>query len=213
MCDDGEGHVICRAAKCIGEACAVEEERDLVCAADGADDLQFIARVERPVLRRLREVDHPGAHHMIAVRILVKGAQACLDGTRCELAVRVRQGEHLVPARLDRTRLVHGDMAGVCRDDALIGAQERRDHDAVRLRAAREEVYLRMRCPACRTDLFPRRIGVYVEAVARRLLQIRLCEPLQNLRMRALHIVRGKGQPFVHESHLSFLIFFSFLTL
>ena len=73
----------------------------------------------------MRDVDHAGAYHVIAVCILVKGAQTLLDRARGELAVRMREGEHLVSAALDCARFVHTDMPRIGGDDALVGAQQR----------------------------------------------------------------------------------------
>ena len=53
-----------------------------------------------------------------------------------DLAVRVRHGQHFVAGVFDRAGLVHGDVAGVRRDDAPMGTQDRGDHGAVDLRAA-----------------------------------------------------------------------------
>ena len=196
--DGGEGQLVCTAAERVCEPRAVEEERNAVRAANGADDLKLVHRIERSVLRRMREVDHAGAHHMIAVRILMVGTQTALDRFCRELAVRVRQGEHLVTARLDRARLVHGDVPRIGGDHALVGVQQRGDDNAVRLCSAREEMNLCVRRTACLADLFPRRLRIWVKPVARRLLHIRIREPPQDFRVRALHIVRVKGQHLVH---------------
>ena len=124
-CDGGEGQLVCIAAERVRETRPVEEERNLVRAADGADDLELVHGVERPVLRRVREVDHAGAHHVIAVRVLVIRTQTALDGACREFAVRVRECEHLVAAALDCARLVHRDMPRICGNHALIGMQQR----------------------------------------------------------------------------------------
>ena len=124
-CDGGEGQLVCRAAERVRETRPVEEERNLVRTADGADDLELVHGVERPVLRRVREVDHAGAHHVIAVRVFVIRTQTALDGACREFAVRVREREHLVAAALDCARLVHRDMPRICGNHALIGMQQR----------------------------------------------------------------------------------------
>ena len=201
--DGGERQLAYGTAEGVCEPRAVEEERNPICAADGADDLELIHRIERAVLGRVRDVDHAGAYHVVVVCILVKGAQALLDGARGELALRVREGEHLVTAALDCARLVHGDMPRIGGNDALVGAQQRRDHDAVDLRAARQEVNLCVRCAACLADLLPRHITVLVQSIACGLLHVRLDEALQDLRMRALHIVRAERKHFIH--HMSSL--------
>ena len=53
-------------------------------------------------------------------------------------------------------------------------------------------------------NLLPRRLGIRIETIARRLLRIRRDKPLQDLRVRPLKIVRAKGQQFGHPSHLTF---------
>ena len=140
--DGGERQLVRRAAERICEPCPVEEERDPMRAADGADRLKLIHRIESSVLGRMGDVDHAGVHRMIAVRVLVVGAQGALDGVCGELAVLMRQGEHLVAAALDCARLVYRDMPRIRRDNTLIGPQQRRDYDAVHLRPAGEEMHL-----------------------------------------------------------------------
>ena len=73
----------------------------------------------------MREIDHAGAHHVVAIRVLVIGTQAALNGACREFAIRVREREYLVTAALDCARLVYGDMPRVCGNHALVGAQQR----------------------------------------------------------------------------------------
>ena len=146
----------------------------------------------------MREVDHAGTYHVVAVRVRAVGTQAALNGVCRELAVRMREREYLVAAGFDCARLMHRDMPCIGGNHPLVGAQECRDHNTVRLCPAREKMNLCTRCAARSSYLLPRRFRVRIASVACRLLQIRLCEPPQNLRVRSLHIVRGKGKPFAH---------------
>lgn len=106
----GERQLACGAAECIGKPRSVEEERDLVCTADRADRLELIHRIECAVLRRMREVDHAGAYHVVAVRVRAVGAQAALNSVCRELAVRMWECEYLVTAGFDCACLMHRDM-------------------------------------------------------------------------------------------------------
>ena len=146
----------------------------------------------------MREVDHAGAYHVVAVRVRTVGTQAALNGVCRELAVRMWEREYLVTAGFDCACLMHRDMPCIGGNHALVGTQECRNHNAVYLCPAHEKMDLCMRCAACSAYLLPRRFRVRIASVACRLLQIRLCEPPQNLRVRSLHIVRGKGKPFAH---------------
>ena len=191
--DVRERHIVRAAAERVRQARAVKEERHAVCAADFADGGQLRARVERAVLRRVRDIDHAGHHHVVAVLIVRIGRKTRSDSLRREFPVHGRQREYLVPAALDRASLVQRDVSRLRRNDALIGAQHRRNHRHVRLRPACEEVDFRIGRAARCADFFTRRLGKFIAAVARRLHHIRLDETLQNRRVRPLHIVRRKA--------------------
>ena len=62
------------------------------------------------------------------LRPLLLTENASLNLRGGDLAVRVRYGQHLVAGVFDRAGLVRGNVAGVRRNDALMGAQDRGDH-------------------------------------------------------------------------------------
>ena len=112
------------------------------------------------------------------------------DLLRADFAVRRGgQREHLVSGRFDRAGLVDVDVPGFGAQRALVRAQRGGDHGRVRLRAADEEVHVDVVPPAGGADLRARRSADFVLAVARRLQEIRLRKPLENLRVAALCII------------------------
>ena len=84
----------------------------------------------------MRKVDHAGHDHMVMVRVILILLQKRSNLTGADFSVMVRQGQHFMPAKLDRTGLVYADVPGACGDHALIAFQHGVDHRGVRLRAA-----------------------------------------------------------------------------
>ena len=129
---------------------------------------------------------------MVAVRVVLVLIKQCADLGCGDLAVLLRQREHLVPAELDGTSLMQTDMARICRDDTLIRRKQRVDDRRIRLRAADEEIDIGVRALAGRPNFRARRFADGVRAIARHGRAVRLGQTLQDGRMRAFHIVRCK---------------------
>ena len=111
-------------------------------------------------------------------------------------AVCVRHGQHLVAGVFDRAGLMRGDVAGVRRDYALMGAQDRGDHGAVDLRAADEELHLALRQFTAFAQQGAGGFTVGILSVARGLLAVCFDQRPQHVGMCAFQIVAFK--PFHH---------------
>ena len=70
---------------------------------------------------------------MVAVRVVLVLIKQCADLGCGDLAVLLRQREHLVPAELDGAGLVHADVPRVRGNHTLVRAQQRVDDGRVRL--------------------------------------------------------------------------------
>ena len=64
-------HVVFRTGERVGKARAVDIERQALFAAERADGRKLLSGIERTVLRRLGEVDHPGHDRVVAVRVVL----------------------------------------------------------------------------------------------------------------------------------------------
>ena len=79
----------------------------------------------------MREIDHAGHDHVVVVRVILILLQKRSNLTGADFSVMVRQGQHFMPAKLDRTGLVYADVPGACGDHALIAFQHGVDHRGV----------------------------------------------------------------------------------
>ena len=194
-CDVGEGDVVGGAGEGVGQPCAVDVQTQVVPRADLANRRELGERVERPVLRGLREVHHARHDHVVAVGVRLPRGAVALDGVSRELAVRAGDGEDLVAAELDGARLVHAHMTGVGGNDALVPGEKCVDAGRVGLRASHEEVDLGVGGLTGRANLLAGGLGVGVEAVSCGPLEVRLDESLDDLGNCALLIVGRKRKP------------------
>ena len=64
-------HVVFRTGERVGKARAVNIERQTLFAAERADGRELLSGIERTVLRRLGDVDHPGHDRVVAVRVVL----------------------------------------------------------------------------------------------------------------------------------------------
>ena len=197
-------HVVFRTGERVGKARAVNIERQALFAAERADGRELLSGIERAVLRRLGEVDHPGHDRVVAVRVVLVLIKQCADLGCGDLAVLLRQREHLVPTELDGAGLVHADVPRVRGDHTLVRAQQRVDDGRVRLCAADKEVNLRVRRAASGADLLARGFAVFIRAVTGGLRKIRFAQALQDSGMRALEIITGKRKTMLHEKRPRF---------
>ena len=140
----------------------------------------------------MREIDHAGHDHMVVVRVILILRQKRSNLTGADFSVVVRQRQDFMPAKLDCAGLVYADVPGACGDHALIAFQHGVDHRGVRLRAADQKEDLCGRRIAGFEDLRFRCFAIAVRAISWRFFKICFHETLEDLRMRALHIVTGK---------------------
>ena len=114
------------------------------------------------------------------------------------LALVAGNGKHLVAAKLDGTRLVAGNVAGLGCNDALVGRKQHVNHRRVGLCAAHQEKYVGIGSLTGLTDEPLGTLGVCIGAVAGLRLHISVDERLQHCRMCAVGIVvvkREHGNP------------------
>ena len=140
----------------------------------------------------MREIDHAGHDHVVVVGVVLVFVQKRPDLVCTDLSVVVRQRQDFVSAELDCAGLVYADVPGACGDHALIAFQHGVDHRGVRLRAADQKEDLCGRRIAGFADLRFRCFAIAVRAISWRFFKICFHETLEDLRMRALHIVTGK---------------------
>lgn len=152
----GEHGVVGRAGECVGQPRTVHVEGQLVALADVVDGREFGPRIQRAVLRRLRDVDQTGDDHVLAVAVVQVFLAVDGEVRRIDFAKMVWQRQHLVPAKLDGSRLVYADVPAAGRDDTLVGVQQGVNDSRVRLRAANQEMHLRLRAVAGGADFLPR---------------------------------------------------------
>ena len=188
-----ERHVVFGARQRIGQARAVQIQRDAILMTRGAYGGELCARIERAVFGGVGNIYHARHDRMVAGCVAQISVQARLDLRGGDLAVLVRQCQHLVAAKFNGAGLVHGDVSGIRCNDALIALQQRVDHGRVRLRTAHQKEDICVRRAAGCADLRPRGVTVFIQTVARRFKIIRFRQPLKNRRMRALHVIGCKG--------------------
>ncbi len=150
----------------IAQARAVDEQRHAVVVRHLRERGELGARIHRAVFGRLRDIHAARAHHVRMVRVRVEALAIVVELRRADLAVLLRQCEHLVPGRLDRAGFVRVDVRTVRADDSRILRGDRVDDHLVRLRAAGEEPDVAFRVVAQCADLAGSGLAVVVRAVA-----------------------------------------------
>ena len=192
-CDVRERYIgICRQA--VAEARAIEEERQIECLAHGGNALQLVFRVKRAVFGRMGDIDHAREYHVVMAFVRVERLDVLAQIVRVQLAVPVRNGQHLVSGALDGAGLMGVHMAAGGRDNAFIRTQQRVDDNHVGLRAAGEEVNLSLRAGAGRLDLLRSGRGDLVISVAGERLHIGLRQMFQNFGVCAVTVIVYKKQ-------------------
>ena len=162
--------------------------------ADPAQRLQLVQMVDGADFRRLADVEQSRRDHVL---VRVQRADG-LHALRRHLAVLRRAGKHLVPRRLHRAGFVHVDVPRRRADCRLVGAQERRNRDAVGRCAADHDVHRRPRLAAFLADHVRRAQAVIIQPVAAGVLHVGFKKPLHHNRMRALAVVIHKKR--LHNS-------------
>ena len=115
---------------------------------------------------------------MVVACVRIKGLNIFTEIIRIQLAVLVRHGQHLMAGGLDGAGLMRVHMAAGRGHNALVRTKHGIDHDHVGLRAAGQEIHLTVRAVRRFFDLFRRRSGEFIVAVAGNRLHIRLCQML-----------------------------------
>ena len=141
--------------------------------------------VEGAHFRGVRDVDHPGQHHVLAAVAL----DHRVHQGGGELAVGREDGADLVAGGLDGAGLVDVDVAGVGGDDGLIGGQQRVQHHRVGLGAAHQEVDVGLWAGAEGADQLGGVLAEGVQTVAAGLGEVGPGQSLQHLGMASLRIV------------------------
>lgn len=101
-------------------------------------------------------------------------------------------GEHLMTAVLNRSRLMDADMPRLGGNHALVGFQHGTDDDLVGLGAPRQEKNLCLFAVARLPDFFFCTLAVFVIAVAGKRLPVRLRKTFQYFFMCSLDIIALK---------------------
>ena len=150
-----QGDIVSGAGEGVGQAGTVDVERQVVAVADLADGRELGQRVQRAIFGRLRDIDHAGHDHVLAVAIVQVVFTVGSDGRSADFAKMMGERQHLVAAELNRPGLMYADMPAVCGDYSLVGAQQGVDDGGIRLRAAQQEIYGGQWAGAGCTDFFP----------------------------------------------------------
>ena len=113
---------------------------------------------------------------MVMACVRVKGLNIFAEIVRIQLAVLMRNGQHLVSGGLDGAGFMRIHMPAGGRHNALIRTEQRINDDHVGLCAARQKIHLSVRTVRRCFNLFCRRSGKFIVAVAGNRLHIRLCQ-------------------------------------
>ena len=182
--------------------------------ADRRDAFQLVFRVNRAVFGRMRDIDHAREYHVVVARVRVERLHIVAQVVRVELAVLMRNGQHLVSGGLNRAGFVGVYVAAARRHDALIRAQECVDDDHIGLRAAGEEVNLSLRAGTRLFDFFCRRGGKFIVPVAGNRFHIGFHQMFQNFGVCAVTVIVFKKQHDFFSLYTSrFMTYFAFFSI
>ena len=115
---------------------------------------------------------------MVVAGIRIERLDVLAKIVRIQLAVPVRHGQHLVSGGLDGAGFMRVHMTAGGRYNALIRTEQRINDDHVGLCAAGQEIHLSVRAIRRCFNLFCRRSGKFIVAVAGNRLHISLCQML-----------------------------------
>ena len=113
---------------------------------------------------------------MVVACVRIKGLNIFTEIVRIQLAILMRNGQHLVSGGLDGAGFMRVHMTAGGRHNALIRTEQRINDDHVGLCAAGQEIHLSVRAVRRCFNLFCRRGGKFIVAVAGNRLHIRLCQ-------------------------------------
>ena len=175
LCDVCQRHIGIR-REAVAEACAIQKQRHGKLLANGRNALQLVSRVKRAVFRRMGDVHHARKYHVVVACVRIKGLNIFAEIVRIQLAVLMRNGQHLVSGGLDGAGFMRIHMPAGGRHNALIRTEQRINDDHVGLCAAGQKIHLSVLAVRRFFDLFCRRSGKFIVAVAGNRLHIRLCQ-------------------------------------
>ena len=139
---------------------------------------------------------------MLVALVFVEHLDIVLEILGVHLALVTGDGEHLVTAKLDGTRLVAGDVAGLGGNNALVRSEQHVDYRGVGLRTTHQQEHVGVRRLAGLADELLGTLGVRVGTVAGLRLHVGIDECLQHRRVRTVGIVvveREHGNPFLPD--------------
>ena len=189
-----QGHVVFRGRQGVGQPGAVHVEGGIIAVAEGADPLQLLQGIQRPVFRRLGKIHQAGHDHMLPVFVRPISRKRLFQRLRRHPALRLGNRQHLMAAELDRPGLVNRDMPRFRGHHPLPGAQKRVDHRGVGLGPPHQQEHLRLRAFAGFPDFRPGGFGIGVEAVPRGFFQIGFHKAPEDGRMGPLLIIGREEQ-------------------
>ena len=134
-------------------------------------------------------INHPRKYHMFVAFVIPEGFQAVFQIFCFHFAFVLRKCDHFMAAVLDGTRFMAGYMAGLCCNHAFIRCQHGADHNGICLRAARQEVDIRLRTFACLPDFLFCAFTVWIRSIPRYFLHICFHKSLKDLLMCSFRIV------------------------
>ena len=167
----------------------VHEQRNIMLVRDLVNRGELVARVERAVLGGHAHIDGTGEHHVFAALVFIEDLDIVFQIISTHLALVAGNGEHLVPAELDGTGLVAGDVARLGCDDALVGCEQHVDHACVGLRAAHQQEHVGLGRTARLADELLRMFAMYIGSVAGQRLHIGIDECLKHHRVRTVAVI------------------------
>ena len=141
-----------RSRQRITQSRAIGKQRQSPAVTNLAQCLQLGTRIDRTQLGRLRDVNHTAPHCVVAVFVATLAREVGIKTLCGELSIDILDRQHLVSRRLDRTRLVHGNMPRIRRHNTLIGAQDRTDYGCIGLRSTHQKANIGLGCTARLAD-------------------------------------------------------------
>ena len=200
--DIRRGQVTGRGSKRIAQPRAVDEEVQSQFLACQVNITQLRAVVDRAQLGGHGDVDHCGLRDML---IVIQHCRRHADLARADAPVAALEGDALMPRAFHRARFVDVDMPRVSAEDGFIRAKRRGNHGHVCLRAADEEMHVRIRAGKRLAHGVSGFGAVGVRAVAGVLFEVHFIQAQENRRVAALGVIvvqaNHHGLPFLTHSH------------
>ena len=139
-----KGQIRSSAHQPVSQAGSVQIQRDLIIPADLRDLSQLLFCIQCPELCRMGNIHKPREHHVLMILILIKSLKIPSQFIPVDLSGMSRNGEHLMPGELHRSRLMDGYVPAVRGNDALIALQHGVNHHSIGLCSSYKEMNLRI---------------------------------------------------------------------